>query len=42
MNSTILEIVLAGVAVLAACAVGATCLLGLAVWLGGRDERTVK
>jgi hypothetical protein len=42
MINTILEIVLAGAAVVAACAVGATCLLGFAVWLGGTRERTVK
>ncbi|HLP26501.1 MAG TPA: hypothetical protein VK477_12535 [Acidobacteriota bacterium] len=42
MTNTILEVILAGAAVVAACAVGVTCLLGLAVWLGGTRERTVK
>ncbi|WP_415910583.1 hypothetical protein [Oleiharenicola sp. Vm1] len=42
MSHVIIELVLAGAAILAACAVGVTCLMGLAVWLGGREERTVK
>lgn len=42
MINTILEIVLAGAAIVAACAVGVTCLIGFAVWLGGTRERTIK
>lgn len=35
MSNVVIEIVLAGGAIVAAIAVGVTCLLGLAVWLSG-------